>query len=50
MSYKVYTNKLEQVLKACKNQNINASIKKLQDDILIGADIDCIIKNLHKYV
>lgn len=50
MSYKVYSDKLEQVLKACKNQNINASIKKLQNDILEGADVNNIIKNLHKYV
>jgi predicted RNase H-like nuclease (RuvC/YqgF family) len=50
MSYKTYSDKLGQVLKACKSQNINASIKKIQDDILVGTDINCIINNLHKYI
>lgn len=50
MSYESYTDKLGQVLQACKNQNVNASIKKLQSEILGGTDIDCIIENLHQYI
>jgi hypothetical protein len=50
MSYKDYSNKLGQVLKACKVQNINANMKKLQDDITSGIVIEDIIKNLHKYI
>lgn len=50
MSYKTYTYKLEQVLKACKSQNINANMKKLQDDIVNGIDTEDIIENLPKYV
>lgn len=50
MSYKVYIDKLGQVLKACKDQNINTNMKKLQYDIVSGVDTDVIIENLHKYV
>jgi len=50
MSYNDYTDKLGQVLKACKTQNINANIKKLQDDIISGIDTVDIIENLHEYV
>jgi hypothetical protein len=50
MSYKTYTDKLGQVLKACKIQNINANMKKLQDDIISGIDTEDIIENLHRYV
>jgi predicted RNase H-like nuclease (RuvC/YqgF family) len=50
MSYKTYTDKLEQVLKACKIQNINANMKKLQDDIVSGICIGDIIENLYKYI
>lgn len=50
MSYNTYTNKLGQVLKACKTQNINANMKKLQDDIVDGVCMEYIIKNLQKYV
>lgn len=50
MSYKTYTDKLVQVLKACKVNNINANMKKLQDDIIGGIDTDVIIENLHRYV
>lgn len=50
MSYKIYTNNLGQVLKACKLQNINANMKKLQDDIISGIDTEDIIENLHRYV
>jgi hypothetical protein len=50
MSYKTYTDKLGQVLKACKVKNVNANMKKLQADIVGGIDTEDIIKNLHKYV
>ena len=50
MSYKTYTDKLGQVPKACKLQNINANMKKLQDDIVGGINISDIIDNLHSYV
>lgn len=50
MSYKTYADRLGKVLKACKTQNINANMKKLQDDIERGIDKDAIIENLHKYV
>lgn len=45
-----YSSKLGQVMKACKVQNINANIKKLQDDIINEICIDDIIENLHKYI
>jgi hypothetical protein len=50
MSYKTYADKLGQVLRACKVQNINANIKKLQVDIKRGIDKDFIINNLDCYV
>ncbi|NRU52449.1 hypothetical protein [Clostridium beijerinckii] len=50
MNYKTYTKALGQVLEACKSQNINANMKKLQDDIISGVDANCIIKNLYKYI
>lgn len=50
MSYKTYADKLGQVLKACKIQNVNANMKKLQDDIVDGIEINDIIKNLNKYI
>jgi hypothetical protein len=50
MSYKTYTYKLGQILKACKVQNINANIKKLQDDLISGICVEDIIENLHKYI
>lgn len=50
MSYKVYTDKLGRVLKACKVKNINANMKRLQDDIVRGINTEDIIENLHSYV
>lgn len=50
MSYKDYSNKLGQVLKACKMYNINANMKKLQADIVDGVCVTDIIENLHKYL
>lgn len=50
VSYKTYTDKLGQVLKACKVRNVNANIKKLQEDIINGICINDIIENLHKYM
>lgn len=50
MSYKTYTDKLGQVLKACKMHNINVNMKRLQDDIIVGTDVEDIIRNLHKYI
>lgn len=50
MSYKTYTDKLRQVLKACKVQNINANMKKLQADIKRGIDKEFIINNLDCYI
>jgi hypothetical protein len=50
MSYKAYIDKLGQVLKACKVQNVNANIKKLQNDIISGVSSKDIIDNLHSYV
>lgn len=50
MSYKTYIDKLGQVLKVCKINNINANMKKLQSDIISGINIEDIIKSLHKYV
>lgn len=50
LSNKDYSNKLGQVLKACKRKNINANMKKLQDDIMAEIDTNDIIENLHKYI
>ena len=50
MNYKTYIDKLGQVLKACKVQNVNANMKKLQDDIVSGVDTKDIIENLHRYI
>jgi hypothetical protein len=45
-----YSDSLQEILIACKIQNINANIKKLQDDILAGVRINNIIDNLYKYI
>lgn len=50
MSYKTYTDKLGRVLEACKVRNINANMKRLQDDIVNGIDAKDIIENLHRYI
>lgn len=50
MNYKTYTDKLAKVLEVCKIQNINANMKRLQDNIISGIDTEDIIENLHSYV
>lgn len=45
-----YSDSLQEILIACKIKNINANIKKLQDDILAGINTNNIIDNLYKYI
>lgn len=50
MKLKEYSNTLQDILIACKQQYINANIKKIQADIKRGIDKEFIINNLDCYI